>query len=178
MYTGDQIPEPLPSEQSPYEQPMGDAIKVVGCKPWNTMDPMSRVNFVKIYTVEHNVKVEEFGKVDSADEWKLISQFHSHWGIPRGKPLPTTSRHKTYTHTPSRAPGPSQIPRTHSGSGSRGTSNLSSMSAINGHTSYCHSSSSKHTQANGNHEQISRSSGHRQTNPHKSPQSHGKRRAS
>lgn len=42
---------------------------------------MSRVNFDKVYNVEHNVKVEDFGCIDPKDEWNFISQFNSHWSV-------------------------------------------------------------------------------------------------
>jgi hypothetical protein len=61
---------------------MGPSIRVIGENPWDKMDPMSRVNFLKIYTVEHHVEVHRFGVVDPQHEWKLVSQFGSHWNIP------------------------------------------------------------------------------------------------
>ncbi|KAF2469455.1 uncharacterized protein BDR25DRAFT_394411 [Lindgomyces ingoldianus] len=83
MYTGDVAPLPLPSEEprGAWELPMGDPIRVIGKNQWGRMDPMSRVNFLKVYTVEHNVKIDDFGYVDRNDEWKLITQFNSHWNI-------------------------------------------------------------------------------------------------
>lgn len=39
------------------------------------MEPMSRVNFGKIYTVEHNVKVYDFGDVERNDLHRLRSQW-------------------------------------------------------------------------------------------------------
>lgn len=95
MYTSDTPPEPLPSERPRWagELPMGDAIRVIGNKPWaNKMDSKSRVNFLKVYTVEHNVKVDDFGYVDKSDEWKLIAQFNFHWNIPGGDYLPPVTR--------------------------------------------------------------------------------------
>lgn len=95
MYTGDTPPEPLPSERprSAGELPMGDPIRVIGTKPFHSkMDPRSRVNFLKIYTVEHNVKVDDFGYVDKNDEWKLITQFNSHWKIRGDEYLPSATR--------------------------------------------------------------------------------------
>jgi len=43
---------------------------------------MSRVNFSKIYTVEHNVKVREFGDVDQYHIERLQNGFASVWGFP------------------------------------------------------------------------------------------------
>jgi hypothetical protein len=96
MYTGPNPPPSTPSEVAPTEPPMGEPIRVIGNKPWNTMDPMSRVNFVKLYTVEHNVKVEDFGHVDPNNEWKLMAQFKSHWGIEIAGPLPPAKYSKFY----------------------------------------------------------------------------------
>lgn len=39
------------------------AIRVNSAKPTDIMDPMARLNYIKMYTVEHNVKVYNFGKV-------------------------------------------------------------------------------------------------------------------
>jgi hypothetical protein len=111
MYTGMSPPLPTPSEVVPTEPPMGQPIRVIGKKPWNTMDPMSRVNFLKLYTVEHNVKVEDFGRVDSNDEWKLMAQFKLHWGIEDAEALPP-ARHSRYYDGDTYGPAP---PNTHSG---------------------------------------------------------------
>lgn len=92
IYTDEPEPLPLPSEQVLNEPPMGDSIRVIANSPSKKMDPKSRVNFAKPYTVEHNVKVEDFGRVDPNDEWKLIAQFNSHWGIPGSNALPPATR--------------------------------------------------------------------------------------
>ncbi len=39
--------------------------------PDNLLDPLSRVNFGKMYTVEHNVKVKNIGLVASGSMAKL-----------------------------------------------------------------------------------------------------------
>jgi hypothetical protein len=61
------------------ERPMLTAIRVKAGKPTDTMDKMARLNYTKIYTVEHNVKVYDFGKVhpDSLDVLK--HQFRWVW---------------------------------------------------------------------------------------------------
>lgn len=102
MYTGDYAPHQLPSEfpQSPNERPMGEPIRVIGHNAWDKMDPMSRVNFLKLYTVEHYVKVHPFGYVDPAHEWKLIAQFNSHWRIEGPGPLPPATRTSQYHGAP------------------------------------------------------------------------------
>jgi hypothetical protein len=47
---------------------MGQPIPVMRKEPWNTMDPQSRVSFLKLYTVEHNIKVDDFGRAHINDE--------------------------------------------------------------------------------------------------------------
>lgn len=44
---------------------------------------MSRLNYRKIYTVEHNVKVREFGDVHPDYEERLVSNWKSAWGFQR-----------------------------------------------------------------------------------------------
>jgi hypothetical protein len=63
---------------------------VIPNRPYDKMHPLSRINFFKPYTVEHNVKVYDFGRVDERDEWKLIKQWMEAWGIgdPRNPPRP------------------------------------------------------------------------------------------
>ncbi|OCK85582.1 hypothetical protein K432DRAFT_286426, partial [Lepidopterella palustris CBS 459.81] len=65
IYTGSTPPEPLTEERPRHhwELPLGHPIRVVPTKIWEKLDPISRVNFQKIYTVEHNVKVSDFGRV-------------------------------------------------------------------------------------------------------------------
>ena len=95
IYT-DREPLPEPHEIVTDEPSMGQSIRVIGNEPWNKMDPKSRVNFLKPYTVEHNVKVEDFGSVDPSDEWKLIAQYNSHWGIQGNEPLQPATRSRFY----------------------------------------------------------------------------------
>ncbi|KAF2204019.1 hypothetical protein GQ43DRAFT_429373 [Delitschia confertaspora ATCC 74209] len=83
VYTGARPPSPEQGEIArPGEEPMGEPIRVVAKNPWvDKMRPKSRINFVKLYTVEHNVKVYHFGEVDKDEEWKLITQWKKAWGI-------------------------------------------------------------------------------------------------
>ncbi|KAF2681468.1 hypothetical protein K458DRAFT_457051 [Lentithecium fluviatile CBS 122367] len=98
MYTGATPPLPLPGEypSHPDEAPMGEPIRVIADDESGRgdikMDPRSRVNLAKVYTVEHNVKVQKFGYVDPSDEWKLISQFMRNWGRSASDHLPPTDK--------------------------------------------------------------------------------------
>jgi hypothetical protein len=63
VFTAGSEPKLLPQEQPPG---MGSFPIVLGDKSV-TIDPSSRLNFGKVYTVEHNIKVRNVGKVEK--EW-------------------------------------------------------------------------------------------------------------
>jgi hypothetical protein len=63
------------------EAPMLDSIRAVSIKKSDTMHKMSRINYAKIYTVEHNVKVYDFGKVHRDSKHVLRHQFNQVWRI-------------------------------------------------------------------------------------------------
>jgi hypothetical protein len=71
MYTGSQEPPPLKSE--------GDmSTKAIRIDPFNKFDslpPGSRVNYAKIYNVEHNVKVKPYGMVNAQFMHLLVKQW-------------------------------------------------------------------------------------------------------
>jgi hypothetical protein len=82
VYTGTNPPQPLENEIPKFadEPPMGQPIRVISHKAYdNMMDPRSRISFNKLYTVEHNVKVEDFGHVDPNDMKKFTTQFDNCW---------------------------------------------------------------------------------------------------
>jgi hypothetical protein len=60
------------------------------------MDERSRVNFMKVYTVEHNFKVEDFGNIDPAYETSLLNQLNRSWGIEGNETLPPATRSRYY----------------------------------------------------------------------------------
>jgi len=74
-------PEPLPNERARRnEEPMQAVpIRVDANDRTETLDRMSRVNFAKVYTIEHNVKVLDFGYVNQNSLPALESQFHAVW---------------------------------------------------------------------------------------------------
>lgn len=54
-------------------------IKINVISPSQKLDMLSRLNYAKIYTVEHNVKVFFIGRVDSASEREVIKAYnHTH----------------------------------------------------------------------------------------------------
>jgi len=53
------------------------------------LDKMSRVNYAKIYTVEHNVKVYDFGQVGKGYLNRLTTQFEAVFsGLPQAAEFP------------------------------------------------------------------------------------------
>jgi hypothetical protein len=86
IYTGSSPPKPTKKERPAThdEAPMRPPVRVNGAKRGSKLATMSRVNYRKIYTVEHNVKVYEFGKVHDADMESLISNFNDVWQFGSG----------------------------------------------------------------------------------------------
>jgi hypothetical protein len=85
IYTGEEEPDPRPDEQpGEGEAGMLKAIRVQARSQRDVLSPVSRVNFSKIYTIEHNVKVYDFGNVDKSFLYLLTHQFEQNWGIGGG----------------------------------------------------------------------------------------------
>ena len=60
VYTGSHAPEALPGEEL-------DLPPIrIRAERGEALQPQSRINFSKIYTIEHNVKVKEVGRVTAA----------------------------------------------------------------------------------------------------------------
>lgn len=87
IFTGSRAPEPKhdegPDPSNPLEQGMRPSIRVKQKVYKEKLDKMSRLNYRKIYTVEHNVKVRDFGEVHKDYEERLVSNFYSAWGFQR-----------------------------------------------------------------------------------------------
>ena len=65
-------------------------IRVTSHQKYEKLDPLSRINFYKVYNVEHNVKVYDFGQVHRDSEFWLQYQFKSAWGIDPNRALPSS----------------------------------------------------------------------------------------
>jgi hypothetical protein len=70
IYTGRLEPKPTPYEQGSGMRP---SIRLRPLRKGEALHNMSRVNSDKLYTVEHNVKVREFGQVDAEHILRLLS---------------------------------------------------------------------------------------------------------
>lgn len=54
-------------------------IRIIADNPTDGLSPLARLNFGKIYTVEHNIKVKNFGMVHEGSVQDLIRQFTTVW---------------------------------------------------------------------------------------------------
>jgi hypothetical protein len=74
IYTGHKAPKELPGEGLVHKP-----IEVIPKTPRDKLEPNSRINFAKIYTVEHNVKVMFIGQISKNSERAFMSDFDSVW---------------------------------------------------------------------------------------------------
>jgi hypothetical protein len=81
IYTGDGPPPPLEGEEDIYKKP----IKMIGNTKRDKLDPKSRLNYSKIYTVEHNVKVCFIGYIDPNSEGILLTDYRRSVDPPRAE---------------------------------------------------------------------------------------------
>lgn len=77
MHVERQPPALLEGEEpSAHEQPMRTPIRIDPKNPGDRMEPASRLNYGKMYTVEHNVRVYDFGMVRP----EYIATLTGNWG--------------------------------------------------------------------------------------------------
>lgn len=75
VYTGREIPRG--KVQTPGLQP--ESIKVLLDDPTDKLDPESLINYGKVYTIEHNLKVKPFGMVQRDSIQHFTEQFMRVW---------------------------------------------------------------------------------------------------
>ncbi|KAH8746319.1 hypothetical protein F5882DRAFT_493290 [Hyaloscypha sp. PMI_1271] len=75
IYTGDRPPRGIEGEDQLKLRP----IRVIPKTPRDKLEKESRINYAKIYTVEHNVKVHFIGYVDPTFQHKLVADFDATW---------------------------------------------------------------------------------------------------
>ena len=71
IYTGNVEPQPLPGENGIHKR----SVKVESTDPRGKLAPESRVNYSKVYTVEHNVKVCFIGRVHNDSKATFFTDF-------------------------------------------------------------------------------------------------------
>jgi hypothetical protein len=91
IYTGDKRPKKIKGEKLQLHP-----IQVIPRTPRDKLEEESRINYAKIYTVEHNVKVLFIGRVAPSSQYHLHNDFDATWmNMKRrheesvGKKLPT-----------------------------------------------------------------------------------------
>lgn len=84
IYTGKQAPDPRPDErpsraEGAHAGMRSLAIRIETDSPVDKLDPMSRINFGAVYTIQHNIKVKPYGQVHESSRENLLMQFLSVW---------------------------------------------------------------------------------------------------
>ncbi|KAK4892809.1 hypothetical protein LTR27_008723 [Elasticomyces elasticus] len=64
-------------------------IRIVPDEPTDSLDPMSRIDFGKVHTIQHNIKIKPLGMVHPASMDALTSQFFAVWLQPAVSPQPS-----------------------------------------------------------------------------------------
>jgi hypothetical protein len=113
IYTGKKPPKELDGEHRLTLRP----VQVIPKTPRDKLEKESRVNYAKIYTVEHNVKVLFIGHIAPASEHTFVTDFDGIWAkkmqlhpTPPAYPTQATSTGQQYQpqasySTPSSASG-------------------------------------------------------------------------
>ena len=81
VHTTRDSPRPVPAEL-PHRNEDGmrsQPIRIVPDQPTDKLDSMSRIDFGKIYTIQHNIKVKPFGNVHERSRGALFTQFNNVW---------------------------------------------------------------------------------------------------
>ena len=81
VYTTKDPPEPLP-EETPSRGEEGmrpQAIRIDVDNPTHKLDHTSRLDYGKVYTIQHNIKVQSYGKVNPRSMNALVHQFGNVW---------------------------------------------------------------------------------------------------
>ncbi|TKA75900.1 hypothetical protein B0A55_07211 [Friedmanniomyces simplex] len=104
IYTGRQPPEPR-ADELPNRTELGmrsRPIRLVPDQPTDKLDSMSRIDFGKAHTIQHNIKVKPLGMVHPSSMDALTSQFFAVWLKP-STILPRQALSPSHTSRTSRA---------------------------------------------------------------------------
>jgi hypothetical protein len=75
IYTGSDPPELVKGETPLLLRP----VKVIPKTPRDKLEKESRINYAKIYTVEHNVKVHFIGRITDSDHHSFVADSDAAW---------------------------------------------------------------------------------------------------
>ncbi|KAK5112694.1 hypothetical protein LTR85_011205 [Meristemomyces frigidus] len=81
IHTGKQPPQPLPAE-TPSRGEKGmcrTAVRVAMNDPGGRLPPLTRINYGKVFTIQHNVKVNYLGNTLSRSTGEMVRQFREVW---------------------------------------------------------------------------------------------------
>ena len=125
-YTGREPPPLTPAELPKHgEHGVLGSIRVNLDSPEERLDPMSRINLGKLYTIEHNIKVRSVGMVHNDSKSPLLRMFTQVWttslmmnphapnDLLQSAP-PTTAKQESYAKVPEddkHTPKPTASPR-------------------------------------------------------------------
>ena len=103
IHTTKDPPEPLSAElPTRGEEGMRPhAIRVDSDDPVDKLDALSRLDYGKVHTIQHNIKVKAFGKVHPKSMFALINQFGNVWHTLPAPAQASTSRDVADVEQPS-----------------------------------------------------------------------------
>ncbi|KAK4506244.1 hypothetical protein PRZ48_004209 [Zasmidium cellare] len=119
IYTGREppslAPQEMPGRTEMAMRPI--AIRVVPDDKAETLDPYSRIDFGKVHTIQHNIKVRPFGKVHASSMIALHAQFQQVWtNSASGQPKATGSQSSKGAQVDESTRDPRRTPGTQTGS--------------------------------------------------------------
>ncbi|KAK5170652.1 uncharacterized protein LTR77_005241 [Saxophila tyrrhenica] len=85
IHTSAEVP-PIKTAERPLQGEMGmrpRAIRVDADDPTDKLHDMSRLDYGKVHTIQHNIKVKKFGKVHPKSMNALVHQFSNVWNSKR-----------------------------------------------------------------------------------------------
>jgi len=91
---GEGIPDPLPNEVL-RKRP----VRMIPSSERHKLDDASRLNYAKIYTVEHNVKVQFVGHIDRKHEQQVVTEYNKTHILADRPTYEDETPAETYEHT-------------------------------------------------------------------------------
>lgn len=104
VYTGNAPPQILDSEHGM----QAVAIRIDQDNATTPLDPMSRIHYGNLYTIEHNIRVKAYGMVNQASLMPLMTQFRQVNGERLGFPTPPLQTVREEWTPPDVTSGPGQ----------------------------------------------------------------------